>query len=79
MGTGKGKVEGGHARGHSNMGYWGTHQEAKADSRRRRRLAERHLEREAAKEAGSRAESAEPPSKTPVGTPCASSYIRRRE
>jgi len=51
MGYGKGKTEGGHKRGHSVMALWVTHQEAKADARKRRRLAARRLERKAAKEA----------------------------
>ena len=58
--SGTGKIEGGHTRGHSNMGYWGTHQEAKAGSRKARRLAERRLEREAAKEPGTGVEIAAP-------------------
>ena len=53
MGYGKGKTEGGHKRGHSAMALWVTHQEAKAEARKRRRLAIRQLERKAAKETGS--------------------------
>ena len=52
MGYGKGKTEGGHKRGHSAMALWVTHQEAKSEARKRRRLAARHLERKVAKEAG---------------------------
>ena len=51
MGYGKGKTEGGHRRGHSAMALWVTHQEAKTEARKRRRLAARQLERKAAKEA----------------------------
>jgi hypothetical protein len=52
MGYGKGKSEGGHKRGHSAMALWVTHQEAKTEARKRRRLAARHLERKAMKQAG---------------------------
>ena len=52
MGYGKGKTEGGHKRGHSAMAYWVTHQEAKAEGRKRRRLVARRLERKATKKAG---------------------------
>jgi hypothetical protein len=51
MGYGKGKSEGGHGRGHSAMALWVTHQEAKTEARKQRRLAARCLERKAAKEA----------------------------
>jgi hypothetical protein len=51
MGYGKGKIEGGHERGHSTMTYWGTHQEGKAEARKRRLVA-RRLERKATMEAG---------------------------
>jgi hypothetical protein len=47
MGRGTGKTEGGHTPGHSNMAYWGTHQEAKTDSRKRRRIKDRLVERKA--------------------------------
>ena len=49
MGYGKGRTEGGHKRGHSAMALWVTHQETKAEARKRRRLAARLLERKAAK------------------------------
>ncbi len=52
MGYGKGKTEGGHKRGHSAMANWVTHQEAKAEARKRRRLVARRLERKATKQAG---------------------------
>ena len=52
MGYGKGKPEGGHKRGHSAMAYWVTHQEAKAEARKRRRLVARRLERKATMQAG---------------------------
>ncbi len=52
MGYGKGKTEGGHKRGHSAMAYWVTHQEAKAEARKRRRLVAHRLERQATLEAG---------------------------
>ena len=39
-------------RGHSSMALWLTHQEAKTEARKRRRLVARRLERKAAKEAG---------------------------
>jgi hypothetical protein len=59
MGVGKGKTEGGHRRGHSNMAYWwGTHDEAKEDSRIRRRIADRRLEQQAAEESST--DAAEP-------------------
>jgi hypothetical protein len=47
MGRGKGKTEGGHTGGHSNMAYWVTHQEAKTDSRKRRRIEDGREERKA--------------------------------
>ncbi len=47
MGYGKGKSEGGRKRGHSAMALWVTHQEAKSEARKRRRLAARRLERKA--------------------------------
>ena len=56
MGYGKGKTEGGHQRGHSAMALWVTHQEAKSEARKRRRLASRHLERKAVKGADGRRE-----------------------
>ena len=49
MGYGKGKSEGGHKRGHSAMALWVTHQEAKTEARKRRRLVARRLERTAEK------------------------------
>ena len=49
MGYGKGKSEGGHKRGHSAMALRVTHQEAKTEARKRRRLAARRLERKAVK------------------------------
>ncbi|MGD1036362.1 MAG: hypothetical protein ABR878_04045 [Roseiarcus sp.] len=52
LGYGKEKSEGGHSRGHSSMALWLTHQEAKTEARKRRRLVARRLERKAAKEAG---------------------------
>ena len=52
MGYGKGKTEGGHKRGHSAMAYWVTHQEAKAEARKRRRIVVHRLERQARTEAG---------------------------
>jgi hypothetical protein len=60
MGRGTGKTEGGHTRGHSNMAYWGTHQEAKADSRKRRRLEDRRVEHKARDKSRSPGESGEP-------------------
>jgi hypothetical protein len=51
LGYGKGKSEGGRKRGHSAMALWVTHQEAKTEARKRRRLAARRLERKVAKEA----------------------------
>lgn len=46
------ETEGGHKRGHSAMALWVTHQEAKTEAGKRRRLAARRLVRKAAKEAG---------------------------
>ena len=51
MSYGKGKTEGGHKRGHSAMALWVTHQEAKAQARKQRRLLARSLERHALLEA----------------------------
>ena len=45
MGYGKGKTEGGHKRGHSALALHVTHQEAKVEARKRRRLADRKAER----------------------------------
>ncbi len=45
MGYGRDKTEGGHKRGHSNMAYWGTHQEKKAGARKQRRNETRRLAR----------------------------------
>jgi hypothetical protein len=56
MGRGTDKTEGGHARGHSNMAYWGTHQEAKADSRKRRRIENRLVERKGREKSAGRGE-----------------------
>jgi hypothetical protein len=64
MVVGKGKTEGGHRRGHSNMAYWGTHEEAKEDSRIRRRIAGRRLEQQAAKKLS--ADAAEPAAEPPL-------------
>jgi hypothetical protein len=61
MGRGTGKTEGGHIRGHSNMAYWGTHQEAKTDSRKRRRIDDRSEERKARDKPAGRDESSDPP------------------
>ncbi len=52
MGYGKGKTEGGHKRGHSAMALWVTHQEAKTEARKRRRLVARRLERKVTKKSG---------------------------
>jgi hypothetical protein len=60
MGRGPGKTEGGHARGHSNMAYWGTHQEAKTDSRKRRRIDDGREERKAQNKPGGHDESSDP-------------------
>jgi hypothetical protein len=50
VGSGKGKTEGGHKRGHSAMALWVAHQETKTAAGKQRRLAARRLERKAAKE-----------------------------
>jgi len=49
MGYGQGKSEAGHKRDHSAMALWVTHQEAKTEARKRRRLVARRLERIAVK------------------------------
>lgn len=49
--VGKQKTEQGHGgkRGHSNQDNWETHQEAKSNSRRKRRLNDKQMERDAEK------------------------------
>jgi hypothetical protein len=61
MGRGSGKTEGGHARGHSNAAYWGTHQEAKADARKRRRIEDRRVERKVRDKSAGPGDDGEPP------------------
>jgi hypothetical protein len=43
------------------MAYWGTHQEAKGDSRKRRRIEDRRVERKAQNKSGGGSEGDEPP------------------
>jgi hypothetical protein len=61
VGRGTGKTEGGHTRGHSNIAYWGTHQEAKTDSCKRRRIDDGRDERKARDKPADPNENSDPP------------------